>query len=161
MCVLCHSVMSDSATPCTVACQAPLSIEFSRQEYWSGLPFPTPGESSQPRDQTHISCISCIDRQILYHCARVYILYLYINICIYQNNCLNSMKRGCRGKGSPLVKLRPHPPKRKQVWHRSCITISSCSAHTLGILMIWHHRELYTKTFLWHSFYKLFGRGRV
>ena len=27
----------------TVACQAPLSMEFSRQEYWSGLPFPTPG----------------------------------------------------------------------------------------------------------------------
>ena len=30
-------------TPCTVACQASLSMEFSRQEYWSGLPFPTPG----------------------------------------------------------------------------------------------------------------------
>ena len=27
----------------TVACQAPLSIEFSRQEYWTGLPFPSPG----------------------------------------------------------------------------------------------------------------------
>ena len=29
--------------PWTVACQAPLSTEFSRQEYWSGLPFPPPG----------------------------------------------------------------------------------------------------------------------
>ena len=29
-------------TPWTVACQAPLSFEFSRQEYWSGLPFPSP-----------------------------------------------------------------------------------------------------------------------
>ena len=28
----------------TTARQAPLSIEFSRQEYWSGLPFPSPGE---------------------------------------------------------------------------------------------------------------------
>ena len=28
------------ATPWTVACQAPLSMGFSRQEYWSGLPFP-------------------------------------------------------------------------------------------------------------------------
>ena len=37
------------ATPLTVACQAPLSMGFSRQEYWSGLPFPSPGESSQPR----------------------------------------------------------------------------------------------------------------
>ena len=30
------------ATPWTVACQDPLSMEFSRQEYWSGLPFPFP-----------------------------------------------------------------------------------------------------------------------
>ena len=32
------------ATPWTVACQAPLSMEFSRPEYWSGLPFPSPGD---------------------------------------------------------------------------------------------------------------------
>ena len=31
-------------TPWTVARQAPLSMEFSRQEYWSGLPFPSPGD---------------------------------------------------------------------------------------------------------------------
>ena len=31
-------------TPKTVARQAPLSMEFSRQEYWSGLPFPPPGD---------------------------------------------------------------------------------------------------------------------
>ena len=31
------------ATPWTVVCQAPLSIGFSRQEYWSGLPIPPPG----------------------------------------------------------------------------------------------------------------------
>ena len=38
------SVLSDSVTPWTIACQAPLSMEFSRQEYWSGLLFPSPGE---------------------------------------------------------------------------------------------------------------------
>ena len=32
------------ATPWTVACRAPLSLGFSRQEYWSGLPFPSPGD---------------------------------------------------------------------------------------------------------------------
>ena len=32
------------ATLWTVACQAPLSMEFSKQEYWSGLPFPSPGD---------------------------------------------------------------------------------------------------------------------
>ena len=135
-------------TPRTIAHQAPLSMEFSRQVYWSGVPFPSPGDlpdpgikpasplspalqadslltelsekhsidcsesgsevaqscltlcdpvdhsppgssvhgilqarilewlvisyfrgSSQPRDQTHISCVSCISRWILYHCA--------------------------------------------------------------------------------------------
>ena len=32
----------------TIACQAPLPIGFSRQEYWSGLPFPTPGDLPHP-----------------------------------------------------------------------------------------------------------------
>ena len=35
-------------TPWTVTHQAPLSIEFSRQEYWSGLPLPTPGDLPDP-----------------------------------------------------------------------------------------------------------------
>ena len=42
------SVVSDSATLCTVARQAPLSMGFSRPEYWSGLPFPTQGDLSNP-----------------------------------------------------------------------------------------------------------------
>ena len=41
--------MSDSfVTPCTVALQAPLSMGFSREEYWSGLPFPFPGDLPNP-----------------------------------------------------------------------------------------------------------------
>ena len=36
------------ATPWTVAYQAPLSVGFSRQEYWSGLPFPSPGDLPNP-----------------------------------------------------------------------------------------------------------------
>ena len=35
-------------TPWTAACQAPLSMGFSRQEYWSGLPFPSPGDLPNP-----------------------------------------------------------------------------------------------------------------
>ena len=43
------SVMSDAfVMPWTVALQAPLSMEFSRQEYWSGLPFPSPGDLPSP-----------------------------------------------------------------------------------------------------------------
>ena len=50
-------------TPWTVAHQAPVSMGFPRQEYWSGLLFSFPGESSRFRDLT---CASCIGRWILY-----------------------------------------------------------------------------------------------
>ena len=44
-----HCIVSDSyVTPRTVAHQAPLSVGFSRQEYWSGLPFPSPGDLPDP-----------------------------------------------------------------------------------------------------------------
>ena len=52
MCVCVHtqslSCVQLFVTPWTVARQAPLSMEFSRQEYWSGLPFPTPGDLPDP-----------------------------------------------------------------------------------------------------------------
>ena len=50
-----HSIVS--VTPWIVVHQAPLSMEFSRQEYWSGLPLPSPGRSSRTRDGTGVSCI--------------------------------------------------------------------------------------------------------
>ena len=40
--------MSDSVTLWTIAQQAPLSMGFSKQEYWSGLPFPSPGDLPDP-----------------------------------------------------------------------------------------------------------------
>ena len=49
VCVHARSIMSDSfETLWTVACQAPLSMEFSRPEYWRGLPFPSPGDLPDP-----------------------------------------------------------------------------------------------------------------
>ena len=53
------------ATLWTVPHQAPLSMGFSRQEYWSAIP--SSKESSQLRNWAHISYISCIGRQFLYH----------------------------------------------------------------------------------------------
>ena len=52
MCMLSHSAVSNSATPWTVALQTPLSMKISKQEYWSGLPFPTPGDLPNPRIET-------------------------------------------------------------------------------------------------------------
>ena len=112
-------------TKWTVVHKAPLFRKFSRQEYWSGLPFPSPGlpnpgiklgfscisgrftvwetredlsewvaisysrESSQSRDLTLVSCVSCIGWQILYHCTTgeaLYICSLQPNIYIWCQN---------------------------------------------------------------------------
>ena len=43
----------------TVARQDPLSMAFSRQEYWSGFAMSVSKRSSLPRDRTHVSCVSC------------------------------------------------------------------------------------------------------
>ena len=48
MCLHVQSVTSDSAAPWAVAHQAPLFMEFSREEYWNRLPFPTPGYPPDP-----------------------------------------------------------------------------------------------------------------
>ena len=48
LCVCARLVVSDFSTPCTADYQALLSMGFSRQEYWSALPFPTPGDISDP-----------------------------------------------------------------------------------------------------------------
>ena len=46
--VITNVVVFAAATPWTVPLQTPLSVEFSRQEYWSGLPFPSPGDLPDP-----------------------------------------------------------------------------------------------------------------
>ena len=65
ICVCVHglSCVQLFVTPWTIARQAPLFVEFSRQEYWSGLTFSISGDHYNPG----IEPISCISRQILYH----------------------------------------------------------------------------------------------
>ena len=80
-CVLVHvsSVVSGSVTPWTRAGQTPLSMEFSRQEHW-GVPFSR--GSSRPRDQSHVSFVSCTGRWILYQ--------LHPRVCVICfSTCMN------------------------------------------------------------------------
>ena len=56
------------ATLWPVASQAPLSLEFSRWEYWSRLPFPTPGCLSNPGIEPWLLCL-LLGKRILYCCA--------------------------------------------------------------------------------------------
>ena len=88
LCVVCCSVAQPCLTLCDpmdyIAHQAPLSMGFSRQEYWSGLPFPPPGDLPDPGVKT---CVSCIRRQILYHQAtREALCVFYCNLKIGKSN---------------------------------------------------------------------------
>ena len=53
-------------TPWTAACQVPLSMGFSRKEYWNGLPCPPPGDLPEP-EIGPASHVLCIGRWVLYH----------------------------------------------------------------------------------------------
>ena len=69
-CALSHvQLFVTTPPPRTVPHQAPLSMWFPTQEYWSGLPFPPPGVSSQARDLIGVSCGTRTGRAILYHWA--------------------------------------------------------------------------------------------
>ena len=57
--VLSHSVVSDPVTPWAIACQLPLSMGSSRQEYWSGLSFPSPGDLPKPGIKPGSSALAC------------------------------------------------------------------------------------------------------
>ena len=63
VCVLSYVLLFE--TPLTTDWQALLSLEFSNQEYWSGLPFPTLVDLPNPGSNR----VSCFGRQILYHCV--------------------------------------------------------------------------------------------
>ena len=63
-----------------VFCQAPLSMGFPMQAYWSGLPFPSPEDLPHPglKIMFLISLISCISRQVLHHWATREALWMII-----------------------------------------------------------------------------------
>ena len=62
-----YLVVSDSVAPWTAVYQLLLSVEFSRILEWVSISYSR--GSSQPKDQTSVSCVSCIGRRVLYHCA--------------------------------------------------------------------------------------------
>ena len=67
------------ATPWTVAYQAPLSMGFSSQEYWNGLPFPSPGYLSDPGIEPMSlafwtdALLSEVSREALYKAKKIYL----------------------------------------------------------------------------------------
>ena len=86
------------ATPWTVGCQTPLSIGFPRQEYWSGLPFPSPGDLPNPGVENTSSALQKIhDRLFMTEPSRKPSMVL--------------REKKTFSQKSPADSLRPHPPE--------------------------------------------------
>ena len=84
------SVVSDYCDPMDGSHQAPLFMGFSMQEYWSGLPFPPPGDLPDPGIEG-----TCKEVELIIMCLHFTFHYgkiqlIYINICVYVliRNCL-------------------------------------------------------------------------
>ena len=105
MCVS-RSVVSNSAIPWTIACQAPLSIEFSRQEYWNGLPSSSPGGLLDPGIEPRSPALQAI----LYHLS-------------YQRSPSSPLSR-LQGKHRRPSTAPPRPPGRRSPLTRLCSNIS-------------------------------------
>ena len=58
-CFIAKSCLTPFGTPWTVAQQTSLSMGFHRQEYWSGLPFPSPGDLPNPGIETASPAFTC------------------------------------------------------------------------------------------------------
>ena len=94
MCVLVAQSYLTLCNPWAVAHQAPLSMGFSKQEYWSGLPFPSPGYHPSPG----INQALLYYRQILYHFSHQENLSLdkvVINSCCWSWSC-NTLAIRCK-----------------------------------------------------------------
>ena len=98
----------------TVACQTPLSMWFSRQGYWSGLPRPPPGDLPNPGIKTHLSYVSCIGRWVLYHSC-------HLGGPI--SNCWGHIAGTCLTLESWKLKFRS---QLYPLWTVYCLTLLSC-----------------------------------
>ena len=74
-------------TPWTVACQASLSMGFSRQKYWSGLPFPSPGDLLDPRTESASPALQA-DSLPLSHLGNLFILFLICKNSLVISECI-------------------------------------------------------------------------
>ena len=127
-------------TPWTVACQAPLSMRFPRQEYWSGFAISSHTGCSWPRDRTCVSCISCIGRRVLYHGASdpagptaywcsglsaVFLIQVFGNIKLDEESHINRHNNFRSFFGSLMLLFRyldPSLPWLERSWERETVT---------------------------------------
>ena len=89
-CFNCSVALDSFVIPWTIAPQAPLSMGFPRQEYWSGLPFPSP----EDLPDSGIRLVSCIGRQILITLSHQGSPRSIINLSVIPASPFSSLQRG-------------------------------------------------------------------
>ena len=105
----------------TVACQAPLSMGFSRHEYWSGLPCPPPGDLpySAVKPKSPVSPALQVDSLLLSHWASPLLLHLqsmdFLTYSLFVARCLPSY-RSILGLKMGLEDKRGHAGRETLLW---------------------------------------------
>ena len=92
------------ATPWTVACQAPLSMEFSRQEHWSGQLFPSPGDLLNPGIEPRSSGDHILRTSALNDCLNLVLRQWFYGFLYPHNNlALSCFSVSCELNGISVV----------------------------------------------------------
>ena len=103
------------ATPWTVVCQAPLSLGFSRQEYWSGLPFPSPMHACMISRFSRVRL--CVTPWIAAHQAWTVFCDLKSHpISLEHKTALSSKLHIGEGNGNPLQYSCLENPRDRGAW---------------------------------------------
>ena len=79
------AVVSNSAIPWTVARQAPLSTKLPRQEYWSGFPFPSPGDLPDPGIEPGSPTLWAVSLPSEPPCSLFNCLHVVKHVCVYMS----------------------------------------------------------------------------
>ena len=140
-------VISGSANPWTAAHQAPLSLGFSRQEHWSGLPFPFPGIFPTQGSNPHLLC--------LLHWQAVFATgspgkpwALLLSLCTYwMNEAMNAWVPGEGGRGFAIkrewwtenqIHWEQKPPRRQLGLHSQGWDMARIVQSRLFDIKHWH-----------------------
>ena len=134
--------MSNSATPWTVAHQAPPSMEFSRQEYWSGLPFPSPGDLPNPGIEPRSPALQAVLNQLSYQGS------LFCDIFAYSfYSCPPSFKSLSPSLWQESWQGTVHRTKR---WIWNALVANKLSSWKCNLPPYWPLLLTWLSTFPWH-----------
>ena len=150
------------ATPWTVMHQAPWSMGFSRQEYWSGLPFPPPGDLPNPgiepvspalADSLPLSHLGRPTQALSHTHVHTHMHTHTIRYDLEQMSCFLGGRRfwrWVRSSWGEVPNSTRMQPRVSRAFLLSCLTGGLCTPHTLTITHGWSHSSFFS-TRKWRS----------